>query len=45
MKGLAEHYEKDIYAVSDAGVILIDRKNNEFEIFGNVEKIDINNSY
>jgi hypothetical protein len=35
-------YRKDIYAISDDGAILIDRKTNKFEIFGNVEKIAIN---
>jgi peptidase E len=42
LKELAKHYNKDIYAISDDGAILVDRKTNEFEIFGNVEKIAIN---
>jgi hypothetical protein len=39
LKGLAKHYHKDIYAISDHGAMLINRKTNEFEMFGNVEKI------
>jgi hypothetical protein len=42
LKDLAKIYKKDIYAISDDGVILVDRKTNQFEVFGNVEKIAIN---
>ena len=41
LKELAKHYHKDIYAISDDGAILVDRKTNQFEVFGNVEKIPI----
>ncbi|WP_346944572.1 hypothetical protein [Clostridium sp.] len=33
---------KDIYAISDDGAMLVDRETKEFEMFGNVEKIAIN---
>jgi peptidase E len=39
LKGLAKHYNKEIYAISDDGAMLVHRKTNEFEIFGNVQKI------
>jgi peptidase E len=42
LKDIAKLYQKDIYAISDDGAILVDRKTNQFEVFGNVEKIDIN---
>lgn len=42
LKDLAKHYHKDIYAISDEGAILVDRKTNQFEMFGNVERIAIN---
>ena len=42
LKDFAKLYEKDIYAISDDGAILVDRKTNQFEVFGNVEKIAIN---
>lgn len=41
LKGLTKHYNKDIYAISDDGAILINRKTNEFETFGNVEIITV----
>jgi hypothetical protein len=43
LKGLTKYYHKDIYAISDDGAVLIDRKTNQFEMFANVEKISINN--
>lgn len=42
LKELAKHYNKDIYAISDDGAILVDRKTKDIEIFGNIEKIIIN---
>lgn len=41
LKGLGKHYHKDIYAISDQGAIVVDRKTNQFETFGNVKKITI----
>ncbi|MCB2291627.1 Type 1 glutamine amidotransferase-like domain-containing protein [Clostridium sp. CS001] len=41
LKVLAKNYNKDIYAISDDGAIFVDRKTNQFEMFGNVEKITI----
>lgn len=34
-------YHKDIYAISEDEAILVDRKTNQFELFGNVEEIVI----
>ena len=42
LKGLANYYHKDIYAISDDGAILVNRKTSQFEMFGDVKKIVIN---
>lgn len=43
LRQLSKYYHKDIYAISDDGAILVDRKSSKFKIFGSVEKI--NNIY
>lgn len=37
LRRLADYYTKDIYAISDDGVIVVNRKTNNFELYGNVK--------
>jgi peptidase E len=41
LKSMTKEYNKNIYAISDDGAILVDRNNNTYETFGNVKRIHI----